>query len=84
MRNTLTRSLGKKKGKCDPETEILSVRSGDTFVLCSDGLTGHVSDDEIQAALEGQEQAAATQSIVDLAKARGGEDNITVLAVSVQ
>lgn len=80
-RHVLTRALGVK-----PEAELdlgeLAAEPGDVFVLCSDGLTHHVRDDEIAKALGmGEDLEAACGGLVALANARGGEDNITVLAV---
>src|SRR5207248_11480338 len=60
------------------------VRPGDMFVLCSDGLSGPVSDEEIGgvAALLPPEEAC--QFLVALANLRGGPDNITVQIVREQ
>jgi protein phosphatase len=55
----------------------------DKILLCSDGLTDLVEDHEIQAALEEQNPDDAAQSLVSLARARGGHDNITVAILAV-
>ncbi|HKV76038.1 MAG TPA: serine/threonine protein phosphatase, partial [Gemmatimonadales bacterium] len=53
---------------------------GDDMVLCSDGLTKHVSDDEIRAQLESGETAESVcHQLIELALARGGSDNVTVI-----
>ena len=52
-------------------------------MLCSDGLTDLVTDGEIQTILGAHPPAAATQTLVDLARARGGHDNITVIVALV-
>jgi len=53
---------------------------GSVHLVCSDGLTKHVSDDEIAAHLRTMESAEqVTRALVDLALARGGRDNITVV-----
>jgi protein phosphatase len=54
------------------------VLSGDTFLLCSDGLTGHVSDREIVETMAGGRAREICTQLVDLALARGGTDNVTV------
>ena len=56
---------------------------GDCLLLCSDGLTDLVEDDEILAALQvnGREQALA--SMIDLANTRGGHDNITIVSLEM-
>jgi protein phosphatase len=52
-------------------------------VLCSDGLSGQVSDAEIGATAAGLEPREACQFLVDLANLRGGPDNITVVIVRI-
>ncbi|MDH5566978.1 MAG: serine/threonine-protein phosphatase, partial [Myxococcales bacterium] len=51
-------------------------------VLCSDGLTGHLHDDEIaEIVLRNAELDAACARLIELANARGGDDNTTVALV---
>ena len=83
MRHVLLNSLGGKEA-VQIDLRVFDVRPGDTFVLCSDGLSDHVSDREIASALPDPELGAAARWLVDLAKVRGGRDNITVLAVHVE
>jgi protein phosphatase len=60
------------------------LRSGDTFVLCSDGLNGMVADDEIlQVVLRNREASRAAKELVVAANSHGGEDNISVVVVTV-
>jgi serine/threonine protein phosphatase PrpC len=59
------------------------LRPGDTFLLCSDGLSGPVTDHEIGAVVSVLPPAEACRFLVDLANLRGGPDNITVLIVRV-
>jgi protein phosphatase len=59
------------------------VRPGDTFLLCSDGLSGQVSDLEMGAVLSVLPLTEACRFLVDMANLRGGPDNITVLVVRV-
>src|SRR5260370_747231 len=62
----------------------LSLRSRDCLLLCSDGLTRHVSDDEIRdILLPAPRLDAACKTLVDLANERGGADNITVMVAGV-
>jgi protein phosphatase len=56
---------------------------GDTFLLCSDGLSGQVSDDEIAVVLQVLPPSEAVRTLVDLANLRGGPDNITVIVARV-
>jgi serine/threonine protein phosphatase PrpC len=62
----------------------LALRNGDRLLLCSDGLSLHVGNAEIETVLKtatSSEQACAT--LVSMANARGGEDNVTVLLADV-
>src|SRR5262249_48046218 len=80
--NRITRALGMAP-EVEPEVRpqpLLHV-TGDAFVLCSDGLSDMVEDAEILAAVDGVPSAQATGKLVDLANARGGHDNITVLVL---
>ena len=68
----------------DPNVSValgrLELRALDCLVLCSDGLTTHVSDDDIRnVVLSSADLTVACQRLVDLAKERGGTDNITVM-----
>ncbi len=57
------------------------VRRGDTLVLCSDGLSGQVTRQEIaQAVVEEHDLMATCKRLIDLANSAGGPDNITVIA----
>ena len=78
-RHVLTRALG-VRGVVEPDLAELTPSEGDVFVLCSDGLTGHVADEEIaEAAGRSDDLDAACARLVDLANSRGGDDNITVV-----
>lgn len=59
----------------------LQLREGDRLLLCSDGLTDLVEDNEILAAFQRYPLEGALQSLTDLANQRGGHDNITLVAV---
>jgi len=60
----------------------LELRDRDCLVLCSDGLTGELSDEEIRVAvLSSPDLVVAAERLVDLANARGGHDNTTVLLI---
>jgi len=60
------------------------LRHGDTFLLCSDGLSGQVSDMEIGAVASLLPPAEACRFLVDLANLRGGPDNVTVLIIKIK
>ncbi len=81
-RYALTRSVGGDiLVRIDVRNE--SLRSGDQFLLCSDGLWSNVTSSEIAAAL-GDNPAATCRRLVDLALERGGDDNATALAICVR
>ncbi len=83
QRNLVTRALGSK-----PTVEVDlfegEINAGDTLLLCSDGLTGRVDDQEIAAVVRERPPAEATRHLVNLANDRGGNDNISVLIVRAQ
>jgi protein phosphatase len=82
-KNVITRSLG-PNATVDVDIEgPLPLMAGDTFLLCSDGLTGRVSDEELGTILEQMAPRAAIDLLVDLANLRGGPDNITVIIAKV-
>src|SRR5690606_13942088 len=83
-KNVITRSLGPNaQVKVDLEGP-LPIEPGDTFLLCSDGLTGPVQDEEIAVVLAALPVEEAVQTLINLANLRGGPDNITVVAVRVK
>ncbi len=65
------------------EAHSIRLQPGDTIMLCSDGLTGHVSDLAIAQELGATHSAAAAcEALIEAAKAGGGSDNITVIVAS--
>lgn len=82
-RNVITRCLGPDRNvEIDVEGPF-DVRAGDRFLLCSDGLTGHLSDQELGAIVNLLPPAEATRLLIDLANCRGGSDNSTVVIALV-
>jgi hypothetical protein len=82
-RNVITRSLGP-----DPQVDVdtegpLPVEEGDVFLLCSDGLSGPVTDPELGTFADNFHPDDACRYLLQLANMRGGPDNITVLVVRV-
>jgi len=82
-RNVITRSLG-NISQVEADLFERELEAGDILVLCTDGLTNLVADEEINKAFTKNSLADAVQNLVDLANARGGADNITLVAVQVQ
>jgi hypothetical protein len=83
QRNVLTRALGIDTSVSVDAWEVLPF-TGDRFVLCSDGLSNELTDDQIAAVLRrlADPQEAATE-LVRLANDNGGRDNITVVVVDI-
>jgi serine/threonine protein phosphatase PrpC len=81
--NVIVRSLGP-----EPLVQVdlegpHRIEAGDVYLLCSDGLSGQVTDQEIGAVASVLPPAEACHFLIDLANLRGGPDNITVLIVRV-
>ena len=82
-KNIITRSLGPGGNpKVDLEGPF-PLKPGDVFLLCSDGLSGQVYDEEMAQILSLFKPTEAVQSLVNLANFTGGPDNITVVVVKV-
>lgn len=99
-RNVIKRHLGGKlqievdhrlalvKGQTAEEAHAnqgMSLNSGDTILICSDGLTDMISDDEALESLNNhfQDLTTATNELIDKANRNGGRDNITVVLLQV-
>ena len=77
-KHVLASALGGQEAT--PATFMTDCRWDDVMLLCTDGLTKHVTDAEIADALQREQSSEATcQGLVDLALARGGTDNVTVV-----
>ena len=79
QRHVLTAALNARPGvSADFSPEPVPVHPGDALVLCTDGLWGQVSDQELLATVSANAPTQACKELVQLARARGGPDNITV------
>ena len=82
FRHVITNVVGGNETGVHVEAHALDVRAGERLLLCSNGLTEMVTDDEIAAVLERElDPEAAATKLVALANEAGGRDNITVLIV---
>jgi serine/threonine protein phosphatase PrpC len=79
-RNVITRAIGVWE---DLSLEMAhgQIQPDDKFLICSDGLIAHVSDDEIRDMLEGNPPEDTCRSLIALTLARGGSDNVTVVVI---
>lgn len=82
MRNVITRSLGYQED-VEVDLTVRAVKKGDQFLLCSDGLSGHVEDPEMEEHMLNYRPQEATRRLIELACERGGEDNITVIITRI-
>jgi serine/threonine protein phosphatase PrpC len=80
LRNVVTRALG---GKSDLQVDmkVHKIETGDVLLLCSDGLTTMMADEDIARVVSeaSNDVEKATRELVAAANAKGGEDNITVV-----
>ena len=82
-RNIIIRALG-TTADADPDIETQVVSPGDLFLICTDGLSGMVPDQEIADVLgAGGALPALCKRLVDIANEKGGHDNVTVVLARV-
>jgi PPM family protein phosphatase len=79
LRHVLSRALGPRGSDVEVDVTRFGLRDGDQLLLCSDGLTGMIAEDEIPALVAGRTAQAACQALIDAALAGGGKDNVTVV-----
>jgi protein phosphatase len=82
LRNTVTRSLGREPLP-HVDTWVFPPHPGEQFVICSDGLTNEVTDEQILAVLAaGTDPQSAAQALVERAVEHGGRDNVSVIVLA--
>jgi protein phosphatase len=82
-RNVITRSIG---FDMDVQVDLggpVTLRSGDALILCSDGLYGQVTDDELAGVVQQLLPEPAAERLVALSNERGGPDNISVIVCAM-
>jgi len=79
--NVLASAVG---GDFVPTVGLVDLSDGDTLLLCTDGLTKHVSDERIGEILGSQTAEAAVHSLIDAALDDGGTDNVTVVVAKAE
>jgi len=84
QRHILTAALGTGP-EIPPDTpeQPIMLEANDVLVMCTDGLWGLVADHEIQRIVSSKSAAGACQALIEMAKQRGGPDNITVIVLRV-
>ncbi len=82
--NIITQSLGDDSRGPKPDAKMVPLHQGDRVMLCSDGLSGMISDNMLGGMLSGRLSTADTcKELINAANAAGGTDNITVLLLDV-
>ncbi|MDP3216913.1 MAG: SpoIIE family protein phosphatase, partial [Deltaproteobacteria bacterium] len=80
MRHVVTNAVGGTTQGVHVEVQRTRIEPGDALLLCSDGLTGMVPDDQICAVLAAEpDPRAACQRLIAAALEAGGKDNVTVI-----
>jgi protein phosphatase len=83
-KNVIVRALG-MKDTVQVDVHVDKPALGDLYVICSDGLTGMVKDDEIEAIATGDDDLdAICEKLITTANRNGGLDNITVVAARIE
>ncbi len=80
FRHIITRSVGFER-ELEVDTGGILVQAGDCFLLCSDGMSNYVENDELERILDSTWYRRAPQLLIDIANDRGGDDNITVVMI---
>ncbi|WP_029430681.1 PP2C family serine/threonine-protein phosphatase [Blastococcus sp. URHD0036] len=81
QRSLLLRALNGQD--VDPELSMREARAGDRYLLCSDGLSGVVSEETIATTLADPDPQSCADRLIELALRSGGPDNITVIVADV-
>jgi protein phosphatase len=83
-RNVLWKYLGSNEVGEGPEVKLVSLQAGDRFLLCSDGLSGVVSDEQLQNYIkDATEMQACADGLCQLALDSGSRDNISCITIEV-
>jgi PPM family protein phosphatase len=84
QRSIITRALGPEP-EVEPDLQTVPAVAGDVFLICSDGLTTMLGEEQIAKLLAGaSSMSAAVRALVDEANRAGGRDNITALAFRLE
>jgi PPM family protein phosphatase len=82
QRSVLTQVL-MGEGRHLPGLTTLEIKADDRFLLCSDGLTGVLSDKEIKTILKGKGRGTAVDALIEAAHLNGAPDNVTVIVADL-
>jgi serine/threonine protein phosphatase PrpC len=85
-KNVITRALG-MQDQVAVDLQNDESQAGDVYVLCSDGLSGMITDEEILAVVQGaapDSMQEAPKQLIQRANERGGEDNVTAVVIAIE
>ena len=82
LKNIITRSVG-FQSDVDVDLLIRDLEPGDHILLCSDGLTNLVEDEELMKIVSKNSPKSACQKLIELANKKGGDDNVTVIVTTI-
>ncbi|MBS4034830.1 MAG: serine/threonine-protein phosphatase [Ignavibacterium sp.] len=83
-KNVITRVLGINELSKPDISPAEAIKSGDSFILCTDGLTNFIHDNDIIDIVSGFSPETASEQLVYLAALRGGDDNITAIVIKTE
>lgn len=84
FRNLITRAIG-NNARVNPSVSVCDTLLGDTFLMCSDGLSDYVSKKDIQKLISDSDSLEeASLALIDKANDLGGQDNITVVLMKLE
>lgn len=82
-RNMITRAIG-AMDELYVDMDIQMISTGDRYILCSDGLTRHINDSELEEIMNKGDSAEKTcNTLIDMVLDRGAEDNVTAIIIDV-
>lgn len=83
-KNIITRAVGVKKS-VEPDTYTEELKDGDFVLMCSDGLTNMVTDEEIaKIVVQSEDVSEAVKTLIEKANENGGRDNISAVLVKYE
>ncbi len=83
LRNVITRSVGYDRN-VEVDLYTKKIAPGDFYLLCTDGLYGHVKNKEMAMLVSSSSIEQSTKKMIELANNRGGDDNISAVVVQVE
>ena len=83
VRHIITKAIG-IEAHGEPEAKTLEVKTGDIFLLCTDGLTEMMPDEEIERLMQITPFAEMTDMLIKSANSAGGVDNITSVTIQIE